>query len=403
MQVMIPFFARGREAPFVQSGACSARGDAFFMGQGFSAGGHASFVKGDAPSARDKTSSDRGYASSARGPAPLSARGYAPSNIALIKYAGKKDSSGNLPLNSSLSYTLDHLKSVVEISSLAGPVPGGVASHRWEALKGEGFFPLELSKKSVQKFLNFFEELRGVFQIPVGGFLLRSGNHFPFACGAASSASSFCALTRAAYQLALRHRGGGGKGRWSLSEGELSAISRRGSGSSCRSFFSPWVLWEGERAVKAPVTAFPSLIHHLVVCGEGQKPLSSSEAHVRILSSPFFKGRQGKAGARLALLLQALNDRRWRRVFELSWEEFEDLHRLYETSVPPVFYRSEASHKVLAFLKDFWRGQGTGPVVTMDAGSAVHLLYRPDQGDMARDIHSRLIQMDSRLRILSSS
>ena len=39
----------------------------------------------------------------------------APSNIALIKYMGKKDENSNLPDNSSLSYTLNNLLSTVKL------------------------------------------------------------------------------------------------------------------------------------------------------------------------------------------------------------------------------------------------------------------------------------------------
>ena len=42
----------------------------------------------------------------------------APSNIALIKYMGKD--TGNIPSNSSLSFTLDKLISRVEISEIDG-------------------------------------------------------------------------------------------------------------------------------------------------------------------------------------------------------------------------------------------------------------------------------------------
>ena len=41
-----------------------------------------------------------------------------PSNIALIKYMGKTDSSVNLPTNPSISYTLNHLLTRVELTEI---------------------------------------------------------------------------------------------------------------------------------------------------------------------------------------------------------------------------------------------------------------------------------------------
>ena len=40
----------------------------------------------------------------------------APSNIALIKYMGKTDEQDNRPTNRSLSYTLNHLRTTVELT-----------------------------------------------------------------------------------------------------------------------------------------------------------------------------------------------------------------------------------------------------------------------------------------------
>ena len=300
----------------------------------------------------------------------------APSNLALIKYAGKKN-SGNFPLNSSLSYTLDHLITKVRITLMEGE------GDDWAPLGDEGFFPLELSHPSIERYLNFFQFLKETFQVS-GSYFIQSANNFPASMGAASSASSFCALTKAAYQMALSQSSNREQVE-DFTPSCLSTLSRQGSGSSCRSFFRPWALWEGEgaRSVSLP---FSCLIHQLVLADSKSKSVSSSEAHEKILTSPVFDGRAKRAQDRLSSLLSALNEQKWRTCFEIVWDEFQDLHQLYEST--GIFYRNKKSHDILNKIKIFWEKEKDGPLVTMDAGSAVHLLYRPDQKETAHHLYS---------------
>ncbi len=291
----------------------------------------------------------------------------APSNLALIKYAGKKNDS-NLPLNASLSYTLSHFITKVRIT------PTEDSQDRWQSFEDGECLSLELSSSAVKRFLDFFQLLKKTFQIS-GFYLVQSANNFPASIGSASSASSFCALTKAVHRMALS-RSSSPEQVESFTPSRLSVLSRQGSGSSCRSFFHPWALWEEEGA-RALTLPFPHLIHQLVVVGSKSKKISSSTAHEQILKSPAFKGRVKRARSRLLVLLSALNEQNWKACFEVTWEEFQDLHQLYETA--GIFYRSENSHKVLDILEGFWRREKDGPLVTMDAGSSVHLLYRPDQ------------------------
>ncbi len=302
----------------------------------------------------------------------------APSNLALIKYAGKKNKS-NLPLNGSFSYTLDHLFTKVKITSIEGE------RDRYEPLKDEECLSLTLSSLSVKRFLDFFKILKKTFQVP-GVYLVQSANNFPASAGVASSASSFCALTRASYKMALSCSSAPEEVE-SFTDSYLSILSRSGSGSSCRSFFRPWALWEGEgaRAVNLP---FSYLIHKFIVVDRKKKEVSSSTAHEKILTSPSFAGRVERAEKRLSDLLLALKGQNWKTCFEITWDEFQDLHTLYENA--GIFYRNKKSHEILNTVKTFWEQERDGPLVTMDAGSAVHLLYRPDQEHTANRLASLL-------------
>lgn len=71
----------------------------------------------------------------------------APANIALIKYMGKLDSKVNRPTNSSLSYTLENLKTFVRLTYL-----GESAEDRWQAMTKEDCQPLDLSEQGQHRF-----------------------------------------------------------------------------------------------------------------------------------------------------------------------------------------------------------------------------------------------------------
>ena len=291
----------------------------------------------------------------------------APSNLALIKYAGKKNNS-NIPLNASLSYTLSDMVSQVRITPSTGK------EDSWKPLKDDKYLPLKLSPFAVKKFLNFFTFLKKTFQTP-GFYVVESANNFPAEAGCASSASSFCALTKSAHLMALSCSSDPEQVK-RFSSSCLSVLSRQGSGSSCRSFFSPWALWEeeGARPLKLP---FSRLKHHVISAEFKSKKVSSSKAHQEIVKSPAFKGRGDRAKKRLSALLSALKQKDWKACFEITWDEFQDLHHLYESA--GIFYRNKKSHQILDTVKTFWEKEKDGPLVTMDAGSCVHLLYRPDQ------------------------
>jgi diphosphomevalonate decarboxylase len=315
----------------------------------------------------------------------------APSNIALIKYMGKLDSSSNRPTNASVSFTLEHLRTRVEIEALKES-----ADDRWEPLKAEGFEPLNLSEKASSRFLTHFQFLKRTLKIP-GSYLVRSANTFPSDCGLASSASSFAALTRAAVELG---KDASVEKEWveALTPSEQAELSRQGSGSSCRSFFSPFGLWT-ERGVEVLDLPRSRWLHSVVVVEAGKKEVSSSEAHRRVSESLLFQGRPDRAETRLARLMESLKSQNWRESFEICWAEFWDMHALFETCEPAFGYMQPASLEVLKEIREGWRQEGDGPLVTMDAGANLHLLYREDQSQRARADRRRF---SSRYKVISS-
>ncbi len=291
----------------------------------------------------------------------------APSNIALIKYMGKIEGSGNKPTNGSLSYTLENLKTFVRLTAIEG------TQDQWKALVREDLQPLDLSEKGQQRFLKHLQNLKDKWGVQKA-FLVESANNFPSDCGLASSASSFAALTLAAAEMFQQMN----SQTWGTDKKILSELSRQGSGSSCRSLFGPWALWQHEYA--EPMGLEMKDMHHIVVVVEdSKKEVSSSEAHKLVTTSPKFVGRPERAEIRLKDLVHALRFNDWHMARQIVWDEFIDMHRLFETSTPAFSYMTDGSRSVLEDCQKFWNRWQDGPLVTMDAGANVHMLFRNDQ------------------------
>src|SRR5262249_10561368 len=146
---------------------------------------------------------------------PVHAIAQANTNIALVKYWGKRDAVLNLPAVGSISLTLGGLstRTSVEFDRYAGE----------DALMLNGRLEAGPARARVQRFLDLVRAQAGVR----GRAQVRSANTFPTAAGLASSASAFAALAAAA-----THAAG-----LALDPSALAALARRGSGSAARSVF----------------------------------------------------------------------------------------------------------------------------------------------------------------------
>jgi diphosphomevalonate decarboxylase len=290
----------------------------------------------------------------------------APSNIALIKYMGKEKNGRNLPANPSLSYTLSNLLTHVELVLIPG------VNDLWEPLEMPGAMPLELNEKSQARFLMHLKMLKEYFNYQ-GAFMVRSSNNFPFGSGLASSASSFAALTKCAC-LALSE----------LTQTEIpdiktqAKLSRMGSGSSCRSFFSPWAIWHGDEVDSIDIP-YSNLHHQVILISHKEKAVSSSLAHERVQTSPLYPQRHERARDNLNALLDAFKNKNWFNAYEITKREFLDMHALFETCTTPFSYMTKETHSVLSQLENYWATHQDGPLITMDAGPNIHLLWREEK------------------------
>jgi diphosphomevalonate decarboxylase len=281
-------------------------------------------------------------------------------------------------MNASVSMTLDGLCTWLEIER----EPSVNIEVRWlpEGPAGAPGEPPILSEAGIGRFVRHFERvltllpevLPGLHAQP-GRYAIRAANTFPTASGIASSASSFAALTLAAAcaaaddprcarslcaQPAVR-RG-------------LARIARQGSGSSCRSFEGPWVLWDGADAAAVP-SALPPLTDLVLVISSHPKAVSSSEAHARVRTSPLWEGRVERANARAFSLAAALSGGDLSEASRIAWSEMWEMHSLFHTASQPFSYWHPGTLEALQWLEPRMTGPAA-PIVTLDAGPNVHLL-----------------------------
>lgn len=193
---------------------------------------------------------------------PVKAAARARSNIALVKYWGKRDARLNLPAVGSLSVTLDGLWSETEVEFDRRLARDSLS------LDGRAS---EQQLQRVSRFLDILREQTGI----VVAARVESRNNFPTGAGLASSASGFAALAAAASAaLGLE-----------LTARELSILARRGSGSAARSVFGGFVeMHRGQSADGSDSFAEPLLavddwpLEVLVaVTARGEKSIGSAD------------------------------------------------------------------------------------------------------------------------------
>jgi diphosphomevalonate decarboxylase len=268
---------------------------------------------------------------------------------------------GNIPCNSSLSYTLNKFFTQVSLENCSND--------------DEFINEIGLNEQSCERFLQHLKNIKKLFNYD-GFFRVKSFNNFPHSAGMASSSSSFAALTRCALTAICEING-----KSIPSPEKMSEISREASGASCRSFFSPWSIWDRERA-RGINLKIGELNHDLILIDKNPKKISSSEAHALVRSSPLFEERPSRAKKRLDDLIDSLNNDRWIDACQICWEEVHDIHELFATSSPEFCYIQPKTIIILEEIKKIHGIYNDGPIVTMDAGPNIHLLWRKNQGTL---------------------
>jgi diphosphomevalonate decarboxylase len=284
-------------------------------------------------------------------------------NIALVKYWGKRDEKLALPYNSSLSVTLDHLRTKTTVTF----VPTLAEDELWL----NGAVSTGAPRDAVARFL---DRVRGAAGRAERARVV-SENNFPTASGLASSASGFAALAGAAAAAAGLDMG----------DQALSQLARFGSGSASRSIFGGFVEWkagtasDGSDCYATPLFGpdhWSELVDLVVLVADAptKEIRSASAMQDTVRTSPEYAARQAALPRRLEEIREAIRSKDGERLFPLIMEECDEFRRVCETTVPSLDYLTGTSRRVLAIVRDANARAGR-PVAgyTHDAGAHVHV------------------------------
>lgn len=281
----------------------------------------------------------------------------APSNIAFIKYWGRKnDPSLRLPENGSISMNLSNLHTTTTVAFDASLANDDIACNG------------EKEEQAVQRIVDHLDRIRKIANVTTKAKVVTE-NNFPTGTGLSSSASGFAALTVAGVNaLGLM-----------LSEKELSILARLGSGSACRSIPDGFVEWlpgdsnETSYAVSLYEPSYWNIIDIVVVTGNQKKDISSSAGHALAQSSPFFDARLRFMEKKITHCKQYLAEKNFTKFGELLEAEALELHAIYLTSTPSLIYLLPESLRVMQKVKE-WRQNGIPVYFTLNTGQDIHLI-----------------------------
>ncbi len=316
---------------------------------------------------------------------------FAPVNIAWIKYMGK---SKGLPTNSSLSFTLDQIGTTTTIKCIE---PKGELQFRWSPL---GYIPPVDGQEKAERFLRdssrWSEALKtlGFPEAEVKGtYEIETRNNVPAGTGIATSASGFAALALAWFGILTGKKYLDWKFQFELdvkAKRKIAELARYGSGSACRSFEGPLVEWHPTLGTYAIEKGKIDYLDFILLFETEVKEVSSSEAHLRVASSPRFSGRTERAEQRLTDVKKALATDEVKTLSRLVLEEAIDMHDLFHSSHPPFSYLKPESKDWIKRVKE---GDPSFPsqnaILTLDAGANCHLFVPSNEEELWESYLSR--------------
>ena len=309
----------------------------------------------------------------------------APSNIALVKYWGKKehhpnsktDQAEQIPANPSISFTLNHCKTITTL----GFIKKGDCSNFSFDLLFEGK-PKEDFKPKIQK---FFERIKVYCPyLKNYHFTIDTQNTFPHSSGIASSASGMAALAMNIMSLEKELNP-------AMTDNffyqKASFLARLGSGSACRSIKGNIVVWGNHKEIIESSDLFgielPSKIHAnfknyqdtILLVDKGEKQVSSSIGHNLMLNHPFAEQRFSQAHQNLSAIKLVLENGNLFEFIQIVENEALTLHAMMMTSIPYFILMKPNTLEIISRIWKFRNATKIPVCFTLDAGANVHVLY----------------------------
>lgn len=294
----------------------------------------------------------------------LKATAKAHTNIALIKYWGKRNEQLILPTNSSLSITLDNFYTTTTVEFKD--------DQETDVFFLNGKQADDRETKKISRFMDIIREQAGLKRHAI----IHSINEVPTAAGFASSASGFAALAAAAAKaIGL-----------DLDGSNLSRLARRGSGSACRSIYGGFVEWKmGEKEDGSDSYAVPIIsendwnlsILSVVLETKAKKVLSREGMKRTVETSVFYKGWLETIDNDLFGIKQAIEKRDFEQLGVIAERNAMKMHATTLGANPPFLYWHSGTLEVMEAVQTL-RDHGVEAYFTIDAGPNVKVLCQPD-------------------------
>ncbi|MFV0376984.1 MAG: diphosphomevalonate/mevalonate 3,5-bisphosphate decarboxylase family protein [Mangrovibacterium sp.] len=313
-----------------------------------------------------------------------------PSNIALVKYWGKRPEQ--LPMNPSLSFSLKQARTRTSMTLL--PRKGTRLDFLFEGVGSPFAARIEKYLDSLSLDLPWINDF---------SFQIESENTFPHSTGIASSASAFGALALCLADLNRQMTGTHADDEKFFQA--ASRLARLGSGSAARSVYGGFAWWGKSAAVPGSTDchaiSVSKLIHNsyfslcdaVLLVDSKMKKVSSSAGHELMSHHPYKEARVKQANCTIERLIQLMKTDRNRMAFiDAVEQEALSLHALMMSSSPSFLLLKAGSLELIERIRDFRRQTDLAVGFTIDAGPNIHLLYwQENQEEVHRFIRSELL------------
>ena len=306
----------------------------------------------------------------------------APSNIALVKYWGKKDHQ--IPANPSVSFTLNNCKTITKLAfakkDISTPLNAANTTFSFDLLfEGK---PKEDFKPKIQKFLERIEVYLPFLKDY--HFTIDTKNTFPHSSGIASSASGMAAL---AMNFMSLEKVLNPTMTADYFYQKASFLARLGSGSACRSVKGQVVVWGSQANIKGSSdlfgVEFPNTIHDnfknyqdtILLVDKGEKQVSSTVGHDLMHNHPYAERRFAQAHENLDQLISIFESGDLNEFIKVVESEALTLHAMMMTSMPYFILMKPNTLQIINAIWKFRNETKTPVCFTLDAGANVHVLY----------------------------
>lgn len=315
-----------------------------------------------------------------------------PSNIALVKYWGKRENQ--IPQNPSLSFALQYSFTETAVEFSMKKVNRPALFFSFEGSSQPGFE--ERIRKTISDFLTYMPFLDRL------DLNIESINSFPHSSGIASSASAMSALALCFVSIERQLFG-------TLSGTEefmqkASFLSRLGSGSACRSVYGNYSLWgyDPDLNQSTDEAAIPVLTDKnndlsqlgdaILIVSSKPKKVSSSAGHGLMSHHPFAEARFEQARQKLKELFLAISENNEKEFIRIVENEALTLHSLMMSSENGFTLLRPNTWNIIGKVREYRDRSGIFIAFTLDAGPNVHLIYKlSDRENVLTFINNELI------------